>query len=85
MINFSSETDIVNKDLVNKAVKKLKEKILLKRVFLQPPKEKQMKIGKKLKRLIFKSTIFGDDTDRALQKMMDLGHIFCKRCCVSYG
>ena len=29
----------------------------------------------KIKRLIFKSTLFGDDADRALQKMMDHGHI----------
>jgi arginyl-tRNA synthetase len=29
---------------------------------------KILKIGKKKKRLIFKSTLFGDDTDRALQK-----------------
>ena len=64
--NFSSETDIVNKDLVNKAVNKLK-KILLKRVFFNRQKVKPMIVGK-IKRLIFKSTIFGDDTDRALQK-----------------
>ena len=36
--------------------------------FLDPPKGDPAKNWKKIKRLIFKSTIFGDDTDRALQK-----------------
>ena len=66
--NFSSETDIVNKDLVNKAVNKLKEKKFVEEGFLQPPKGETSENWKKIKRLIFKSTLFGDDTDRALQK-----------------
>ena len=67
--NFSSETDIVNKDLVNKAVNKLKEKNFVEEGFLQPPKGGEANDNwKKIKRLIFKSTLFGDDTDRALQK-----------------
>ena len=66
--NFSSETDIVNKDLVNKAVDKLKEKKFVEEGFLQPPKGETNDKWKKIKRLIFKSTLFGDDTDRALQK-----------------
>ena len=66
--NFSSETDIVNKDLVNKAVNKLKEKKFVEEGFLQPPKGETNENWKKIKRLIFKSTLFGDDTDRALQK-----------------
>ncbi len=66
--NFSSETDIVNKDLVNKAVNKLKEKKFVEEGFLQPPKGETNDNWKKIKRLIFKSTLFGDDTDRALQK-----------------
>ncbi len=66
--NFFSETDIVNKDLVNKAVKKLSEKKFIEEGFLQPPKGEVNKNWKKIKRLIFKSTLFGDDTDRALQK-----------------
>ena len=36
--------------------------------YLNPPKGEVSKSWKKTKRLIFKSTIFGDDTDRALQK-----------------
>jgi arginyl-tRNA synthetase len=66
--NFSSETDIVNKDLVNKAVNKLKEKKFVEEGFLQPPKGESNENWKKIKRLIFKSSLFGDDTDRALQK-----------------
>ena len=66
--NFFSETEIVNKDLVNKVVKKLKEKNFVEEGFLQPPKGELNENWKKTKRLIFKSTSFGDDTDRALQK-----------------
>ncbi len=66
--NFSSETDIVNKDLVNKAVNKLKEKKFVEEGFLQPPKGESNENWKKIKRLIFKSTLFGDDNDRALKK-----------------
>jgi len=66
--NFFSETDIVNKDLVNKAIENLKKKNLVEEGFLQPPKGETNENWKKTKRLIFKSTLFGDDTDRALQK-----------------
>ena len=66
--NFFSETEMVNKDLVNKAVKKLKEKKFVEEGYLQPPKGEPNINWKKIKRLIFKSTLFGDDTDRALQK-----------------
>ena len=66
--NFFSETELVNKDLVNKVIKKLKEKNFIEEGFLQPPKGELNVNWKKIKRLIFKSTLFGDDTDRALQK-----------------
>ena len=66
--NFFSETEIVDRDLVNKAVKKLKDKKFVNEGFLQPPKGDTNADWKKIKRLIFKSTLFGDDTDRALQK-----------------
>ncbi len=66
--NFFSETQIVNNDLVNKAVEKLKNKNFVEEGFLQPPKGEANTNWKKTKRLIFKSTLFGDDTDRALQK-----------------
>jgi arginyl-tRNA synthetase len=66
--NFFSETDLVNKDLVNQAVNKLKEKKYVEDGYLNPPKGENIINWKKTKRLIFKSTLFGDDTDRALQK-----------------
>jgi len=66
--NFFSETDLVNKDLVNKAIKQLNEKKYIEEGFLQPPKGETNENWKKTKRLIFKSTLFGDDSDRALQK-----------------
>ncbi len=66
--NFFSETEIVNKDLVKKAVNKLKEKNFVEEGYLQAPKGESDINWKKTKRLIFKSTLFGDDTDRALQK-----------------
>ena len=66
--NFFSETELVKNDLVNKAVKILKDKNCVKEGYLQPPKGEENKNWKKTKRLIFKSTLFGDDTDRALQK-----------------
>ena len=66
--NFFSETDLVNKNLVKKAVEKLKKKKFVEDGFLQRPKGEDNKNWKKIKRLIFKSTLFGDDTDRALQK-----------------
>jgi len=66
--NFFSETEIVKKDLVKKTVRKLTEKNFVKEGYLQPPKGEANKDWKKIKRLIFKSTLFGDDSDRALQK-----------------
>ena len=66
--NFFSETNLVNKDLVNKAIKKLIDKEFVEEGFLQPPKGEINENWKKTKRLIFKSTLFGDDADRALQK-----------------
>ncbi len=66
--NFISETDLVNKDLVKKTIKQLKKNNYVKEGFLNPPKGDTSINWKKIKRLIFKSTLFGDDTDRALQK-----------------
>jgi arginyl-tRNA synthetase len=66
--NFFSETELVNRDLVNKAVKKLSDNKFVEEGFLPPPKGEKIENWKKTKRLIFKSSRFGDDTDRALQK-----------------
>ncbi len=66
--NFFSEKELVKKDLVNKTVKILQSKNYVKEGYLDPPKGETAKNWKKVKRLIFKSTEFGDDLDRALQK-----------------
>ena len=66
--NFFSETDLIKRNLVNKAVKQLQSKNFVEEGYLNPPKGEILKNWKKVKKLIFKSTEFGDDTDRALQK-----------------
>ncbi len=66
--NFFSESEIVKNDLVNKSINILKKNDYVEEGYLAPPKGEIPKKWKKTKRLIFKSTIFGDDTDRALQK-----------------
>ena len=65
---FFSETDLVNNRLVEKAVDQLKKDNFVQEGYLEPPRGTVDKNWKKTKRLIFKSTKFGDDTDRALQK-----------------
>ena len=65
---FFFETELVKKNLVNEAVKKLTDKKFVEEGFLDPPKGESSESWKKIKRLIFKSTLFGDDADRALQK-----------------
>ena len=66
--NFFSENDLIKKDLVNKSINQLKKKNYIEEGFLDPPKGEANKNWKKVKRLIFKSIEFGDDTNRALQK-----------------
>ena len=66
--NFFSELELIKNKLVDKAVKLLKENNYVQEGYLDPPKGESDKTWKKTKRLIFKSTLFGDDTDRAMQK-----------------
>tara|TARA_B100001250_G_scaffold632_1_gene577 strand:- start:19 stop:1743 length:1725 start_codon:yes stop_codon:yes gene_type:complete len=66
--NFFSETDLIEKKLVDKAINQLKKKNYVQEGFLEPPKGETDKNWKKSKKLIFKSTLFGDDTDRAMKK-----------------
>jgi len=66
--NFVSETKLVEKNLVKKSVDYLISKKYAEEGYLDPPKGEENKNWKKVKRLVFKSTLFGDDTDRALQK-----------------
>ena len=66
--NFFSETKLISNKLVDKAVNHLKKNNYVQEGYLEPPKGEKDKTWKKTKRLIFKSTLFGDDTDRAMQK-----------------
>ena len=66
--NFFSETKLIENKLVDKAVNRLKKNNYVQEGYLEPPKGETDKTWKKTKRLIFKSTLFGDDTDRAMQK-----------------
>ena len=66
--NFFSETDLVKNELVEKTINKLKKNNYVDEGYLDPPKGESNKNWKKTKRLIFKSTLFGDDTNRAIQK-----------------
>ncbi len=66
--NFISETKLIKENTVEKTVAQLKKNNFVVEGFLDPPKGETSKNWKKIKRLIFKSSEFGDDTDRALQK-----------------
>ena len=66
--SFVYESNLIKKKMVSKVVKKLEK---LKHVYegkLTPPKGEIDKKWKARKQLLFQSTKFGDDIDRALQK-----------------
>ena len=65
---FFSETKMVKNKSVDKIIKTLKKNNFVFEGFLEAPKGDDSSSWKKTKRLIFKSSSFGDDTDRALQK-----------------
>jgi len=65
---FFSESEMVKKNLITKAIDFLEKNKFVEKGYLAPPKGDENKNWKKTKRLIFKSTLFGDDADRALQK-----------------
>ena len=66
--HFFSETKLVENKLVSKSIDKLKKNGYVVDGFLEPPKGEDASNWKRTKRLIFKSSLFGDDSDRALQK-----------------
>ena len=65
---FFYESQIVKKNLIKKSLTKLKKDQLIVQGYLKPPKGDENRNWKKTKKLIFKSTLFGDDTDRSMQK-----------------
>lgn len=65
---FTSETELHKSGAIQEAIKTLKEKGLVYEGVLEPPKGKIIEDWEPRLQLLFRSTEFGDDTDRALQK-----------------
>ena len=66
--NFVSENYIVNQKLVEKALNILKHRDYVYEGILEKPKGNDVDDWEPRKQILFKSTKFGDDTDRALKK-----------------
>ena len=66
--NFVYESNLVNKKVVLKVINKLIKKKYVYEGELEAPKGDLTKEWKTRKQLLFKSTSFGDDNDRSLQK-----------------
>ena len=66
--NFVSETSIVINNEVDKVVNLLRKKELLYEGKISAPERKKSNDYKEREQLLFKSTLYGDDKDRALQK-----------------
>jgi arginyl-tRNA synthetase len=66
--NFVSENYIVNQNLVEKALDILKNKNYVYEGILEKPKGNEVDDWEPRKQILFQSTKFGDDTDRALKK-----------------
>lgn len=65
---FTSETELHQSGAIDTAVKTLKERDLVYEGILEPPKGKVIEDWEPRLQLLFRSTQFGDDVDRALQK-----------------
>ena len=66
--NFVFESKLINDQLVNNTIKKLQNDKFIYKGKLLPPKGELSKDWKTRDQLLFASTKFGDDSDRALQK-----------------
>ena len=66
--NFISEKSLVNNNEVYKVIEKLKKDDFIFEGKIKAPKSENSKEWIERKQLLFKSTNFGDDKDRALQK-----------------
>ncbi len=65
---FSSERQLVENGLVDKAITQLSDKGLVYRGILEPPKGQTPDDWEAREQLLFKATDYGDDVDRPLQK-----------------
>ena len=66
--NFIYESKLIDKKLVSKVIKKLKNKKYIYKGKLTAPKGEETQNWKARDQLLFKSTIFGDEIDRPLTK-----------------
>ncbi len=66
--NFIYESKLIQKNIVSKIINKLKKLNYIYKGELEAPKGEKTKNWKTRNQLLFKSTLFGDDTDRPLQK-----------------
>ena len=66
--SFVYESKLIDKKMVSKIVKKLKSKNYIYKGKLEAPKGQQTNDWQRQNLLLFKSTEFGDDSDRPLQK-----------------
>ena len=66
--NFVYESELIKNEFVSKTIQKLQKDNYVYKGKLQPPKGQSSKDWKTREQLLFSSTKFGDDADRALQK-----------------
>ena len=66
---FVYESKLIDNKMVSKIVKKLQKRNYIYQGKLEAPKGEQTKDWKLRDQLLFKSTTFGDDADRSLQKV----------------
>ena len=66
--NFVYESKLIKNNMVSKTIENLKKKNYIYKGKLDAPKGELIKNWKTREQLLFKSTLFGDNTDRALQK-----------------
>ncbi len=66
--NFASETEVINNNEVDEVIKNLKEKNFIYQGKIRAPEGESDENWVEREQLLFKSTEFGDDKDRALQK-----------------
>ena len=66
--NFVKESELIKDNVVKKTIEKLKKQNYVYEGKLTAPKGETSLSWKSRTQLLFKSTLFGDDTDRALQK-----------------
>ncbi len=66
--NFASETEVINNNEVDEVIKNLKDKKYIYEGTIKAPEGESKENWVEREQLLFKSTDFGDDKDRALQK-----------------